>query len=201
MFATDTDLYVLDPLPFTELSHLGRHVLRATIQVEGASASITQPDIPLSTCVAARGDVVLVAGIALELASNISGNQAAISLPRVRGEGTVPPPPFTPQVGIITSFAPQRALVARRMLVLAGIDPDDADATGRISNAAALADVQALGTLALLYRTAGVLLPEDAPVNVRARELHRAFELLRERVPIRLDSCAHRATSNQPIRG
>lgn len=201
MFATDTDLFVFDPTPFAELTHLGRHVLRATVQVEGDVATLTQPDIPLSAVVASAGDVLVVAGLALELTAAIAGNQVAVSLPRVRGEGSVPPPPFATQVGVITSFAAPRAIVSRRMLAHAGIDPDDAEAVARITNAAALVDTHVVGTLALLYRTAGVLLAEDAPVNIRARELHRVFDQLRERVPIRMDTCARRSVPSQPMRG
>ena len=201
MFATDTDLYVFDPLPFTELTHIGRHVLHATAEIEGDLIVLTQPDVPLSVCAASKGDVMIVAGLALELTSDLTGNEVTVSMPRVRGEATISPAPFTTQAGTITSFATTRALVARRMLLLAGIDPDDADAVARISNAAALVDTHVVGTLSLLYRTAGVLLPEDAPVNIRARELHRAFEQLRERVPIRFESCAPRSTPSQPTRG
>lgn len=201
MFATDTDLFLFDPLAFTEFTHLGRHVLRATVQIEGNLVVLSQPDIPFSATLATTGDILRVAGLALELIEPLSGNQVAVSLPHGRGEPIAPPPPFTTQVGVITSFAAQRALVARRMLVLSGLDPDDADVISRITNASALIDTHVVGTLALLYRTAGVLLPEDAPINIRARELHRLFEMLRERVPIRIDSCARRSIPSQPTRG
>lgn len=201
MFATDTDLFVSDPLPFSEFAHLGRHVLRATAQNDGGIILLSQPDVPLSATAAGTGDVLRVAGLFLEMVGPIVANQVAVSLPRVRGEGIITPPAFTPQMGVVSSFAMQRTLVARRMLLLAGIDPDDSDAVARISNAGALVDTHVAGTLALLYRAAGILLPEDAPVNTRARELQRAFEFLRERVPIRMDACARRSTPSQPIRG
>lgn len=202
MFATDTDLFVFDPTPFTEFTHLGRHLLRATGQIEGDLLTLSQPDIPLSSTRAGVGDVMLIAGLALELMSAVEANEVSVCLPRARGEAASLPPPFATQVGVVVSFAAQRTLVARRMLHLAGIDPDDTDTIARITNGPALADVQVLGTLALLYRTAGVLLPEEAPINIRARDLQRAFEQMRERVAIRLDACApRRSTPSQPIRG
>lgn len=201
MFATDADLFALDPLPFTELAHLGRHVVRATVSIEGTLATFAQPDIPLAAVATTIGDIVLVAGTPIELTTPIASGQAGVSAPRARGEPAVVPLQLESQIGVLVSFASQRTLTARRMLAHAGLDPDDADQVTRITNAAALADVHACATLALLYRTAGVLLAEDAPINIRARELQRQYELLRDRTPIRLDACARaRATPSQPVR-
>ena len=186
MFATDTDLLFLEPAIFKDLAYIGRLAMTCTAEVQDGFASLTDFDVTAEDAGIVPGDVVRIGGILLEVVAVNGPAQLVVRAPRVRGDtlATAISAIMSMSAQVVT-FRAQRMIAARRMLHHAGVDPDDAAVVARIANTKALADVVAVGALAIVYRTAGALLAEDVPVNQRAREYQRLFDVLRERVPVR----------------
>ncbi len=187
MFADDRDLLVLEPGLFRDVAWAGQRMLYVTAAVAGTSVTLSSGSF-FDAGVEA-GHVVVFGGTAHEVVSVESATSATISLMRgslssaavagVQGGGVVE----------VWSFVPQIGLVHRQVLAMLGIDPDGGGELSEdsVTNPGALARLEALGALHLIYAAAGAPGRGGAKFEQRAEMYKQRFSSERERVVAMID--------------
>lgn len=193
MFANDADLLTLEPRLFLDIIWAGQVILKAPAAISGGSLVFDGQDPTLEQLGVETGSVVTVGEASFAVAGRSSENEVTIACPRRFAED----PPGLPgklEDGevTITTFRPQLGVIHRQLLRMAGIDPLPFAMPGRanesnITNPEALRLAAVLGTLHLIYAAAGALLPEEAPVNQRARTYRDWYAQERRNVIVELD--------------
>lgn len=186
---TDRDLLILEPALFRDLSFLGQQVFRNTASL--AAGVLTAVSGSLEAAGLATGHVVLVDDRPMEVLARTGATTATVSLLRADDDGpAIPPADFSPRPALVTSFAPQIAMVHAEMLHLLGLSnpAEGAPAEADILNPRDLRRAEALGTLHLLYSAAAALVGPDSPAGRRAEMYRLRFAAERRRVRIRLDT-------------
>ncbi len=199
MFAQDRDILAIEPSVFRDVAWVGQRLSRGTGTVSspasGGVLTIAAPDVDLALAGVGAGHVAVVDGAAYEIMERLSGTQVRLSRARALAtDPQIPPSPVASGVECwIVTFAPQLALAHRQVLAMAGIDPDSPEPApgrvgeGHVTNARALARVEALLALHLVYAAAGSAAPEGAPVVRRARELLAMYREERSRARVEVD--------------
>tara|TARA_R110000782_G_scaffold48744_6_gene106553 strand:- start:888 stop:1526 length:639 start_codon:yes stop_codon:yes gene_type:complete len=187
-FAHDRDLLVLEPALLRDVGWAGQRVLDTTGSVAGTTLTLASGSFPDAGLGA--GSVALVDGLALEVVAILTPTTATVSLLRARRDGPeVAPPAATNRAVRAYTFGPQRELVHRQVLTMAGIDPDGTGPLDQsaITNPNALVRLEALGALHLIY--AGASAPGSGGMALadRAAMYRERFGAERGRVAVLVD--------------
>src|SRR5207302_1998463 len=100
-------------------------------------------------------------------------SSTTLTLSRLRPDEAAPNSPPMPASNVefwVATFAPQLAMVHRQVLRMLGFEPQGAVIPGApteagITNPQALARLEVLGALHLIYTAAGAAAPDSAPAN------------------------------------
>lgn len=200
MFASDRDLLVLDPNLFRDVGWVGQRLLRATGSVSGSTLTISAYDVSFADAGVGPGHIITVDGVTYEVIERLSATQATVSRLRASAADPVlPPSPASGKDTWVVTFTPQVAAVHEQVIRLLGIEPQDppdlagvtADPGGvteaSITNPGALARLEALGTLAIVWGAASALQGPRSPAGERAEWYRARFARERETVSVRLD--------------
>lgn len=191
MFASDRDLLALEPTVFRDVVWVGQRLVFGVGDVSGTTLTLTSGAPDFEDAGVAAGHVVVFDGAGYEVVDRLGATTLTIS--RLRGAASDPVIPPTPGSGLtvaVVSFGPQLALVHRQVLLMLGIDPDDAQASpgeGDIVNPGSLASLEAAGALHLVYAAAAALSDSGSPVAVRAGVYRERFAAERLRAAARID--------------
>lgn len=183
MFATDRDLLTLEPNLFKDIAWAGQRLISCTGSVVGATLTISPTSADFATAQVAPGHIVLVDGISYEIVEVLSPTTATIS--RLRPDPAGPLLPPEPGAGLAVSlatFAPQLAAVHDQLLRLLDIEPGDPDAfpaEANITNPRALAPIEAVAALHLIFTAAAALATPGS--SLWARVAHYRQRLTEER--------------------
>lgn len=189
-FATDRDLLAFEPNLFRDISWAGQRRINVTdaaiagTTLTSASADFTSADIN-------AGHVALVSLISLEIIARLSATQLTVSL--VRDDPTapaLPPPALTGAALSITTFGPQIASIHDQLLRALGIEPTDPNASpgpANITNPAAIARLEAIGALHLIFTGAAALAPDQDRLALKAQMYRDRFAALRGRLAVGVD--------------
>lgn len=188
MFALDRDLLVLEPALLRDAAWASQRTLDTTGTVAGGVLTIASGSFAQSGV--GPGSVALVDGLSVEVVSVESDTQAAVSLLRARRDSAaLPPPPVSARPVRVYSFAPQRELVHRAVLVMLGVDPEGQGpiTEAQITNPGDLVRVEALGTLELVYAGADPAGGVGVAHGARAAMYRQRFHEERARVSAFID--------------
>ncbi|MBY0308428.1 MAG: hypothetical protein K2Q09_06775 [Phycisphaerales bacterium] len=194
MFATDIDLLVIEPSLFADAGWSGQRLVSATGSLSASTLTIAGADLAAAQVEA--GCVVLMSGVPLEVVDRLSATTLRVSLVRWGRTGPVIPP-----VGLSTgqcdvwTFRPQLALAHRHVLRLLGLS-ESTDRTGpgetlsesSVANPDALAALEALWALHIVYAAAGAGLPASSPLADKARQYALRAGAERTRVAALIDT-------------
>lgn len=187
-FVQDRDLLVLEPALLRDAGWAGQRVLDVTGSVSGGVLTLASGSF--SDAGVDAGSVLLIDGLAVEVVSVASATAASVSLLRARRDGaSVPPPAATNRPVRCYAFGPQREIVHRQVLAMAGIDPDgDGPGQDAITNPGALVRLEALGVLHLVYAAASAPGSGGAALADRAAMYRERFAAERGRVAALIDA-------------
>ncbi len=191
MFTTDRDLLILEPALLRDLGWAGQRTLSTTGTIAGSTLTLASGSFEDAQIDA--GSVVLFDGLAIEVVERLSATTATVSLLRASPTSTpIPPPPASNRAVRAYTFAPQIAMVHRQVLAMIGIDPDGAGplTEASVTNPRALARLEALGALHLLYAGAAAPGAGGEPMAERAAMYRQRFAEERERVVAMIDTDA-----------
>ncbi len=163
MFARDRDLLLIEPNVFRDVGWAGQRLVSATGSISGTTLSLTSMDVTLEDAGIGAGDVATVGGVSHEIIERLSSSEATIS--RVRGsleDDVLPPSPATNEAAYVMTFGPQLALTHAKVIRMFGLEAGAVVVgeesglvyEGQVVNAPALATLEALGTLHLIYAAA-----------------------------------------------
>lgn len=194
MFAKDAELLTLEPNLFCDIAWTGQRLLSGLGTISASVLTISSYDASFAAAGIGPGHVVLVGGVAYEVVSITNATHAVVSRLRTSADGAAIPPTDvgTPVATMIYTFAPQIAVVHRQVLRMAGIEPGSVTVSGTpgedaITNGRALAHLEALGTLHLIFSSAGSLTPVTSPLNQRAEMYRQRFAVERQRAGVEVD--------------
>ena len=184
MLTTDADLARFEQQVFIEAQHAGQRLTRGTVSIAGTTLTATGVDVAFDAGAIAPGHVVVVDGQVLEVLERTGATTITVSRIRASGDPAIhPPSPVTNKPMHIVTFAPQRSIAHAQALRSIGMDPDVAlpgePSASSIVNPGALARLEALGALHLVWLSASLNAGRDADVALRA-ERYREM-LVRER--------------------
>lgn len=183
---TDRDLLVLEPGLFRDISFLGQQTFRG--QVSLASGVLTAVTGSFADSQVEAGHIVLVDDRPLEILERTGSTTALISLPRASVDSpAIIPPDFSARAAVITTFAPQIALIHAQMLRLLDLDHPSGPDESAITNPADFRAIVRLGALHLIHSAAAALLGADSPAGRRADMYRLRFIAERRRARIQLD--------------
>lgn len=189
-FALDRDLLPFEPNLFRDIAWAGqRRVDLPAATRTGTILIATGADFIASDI--NPGAVAVHAGVTLEVVSRFSATQLNISLLRESPTApAIPPPPATDAQLTLTSFAPQVAAVHDTLLRALGIEPTDPDAAPNaadITNPAALARLEAIGALHLIFTAAAATADDRSVLWTKASLYRDRFAALRRRLAVGID--------------
>ncbi len=189
MFAKDRDLLVLEPRLLKEVAWMGQRVHSVpSVVVASGGSDVTDSSGPFGTVVDV-GAVALLDGLAVEIVSVASATQASISLIRSDRDG---PALAASSLGAsaamdVYTFGPQIGLVHRQVLRGLGLEAGVTEVGGdpgedRVTNPGAVAELEALGALHLVYAAAVPMVSEPMTSTImekaaRYRERFRSARL------------------------
>lgn len=188
MFAHDRDLLTLEPALLRDAAWATQRTLSVNATLAGTTLTLAAGSF--ADAGVEPGDIALFDGLPVEFVAIDSPTQAAVSLLRARRDApALPPPPGTNRPLRVYSFAPQRELVHRAVLTMAGVDPDgNGPLTGSsITNPGDLVRLEALGALELIYAAADPAAGGPVTHAQRADMYRRRFHEERARVPVFID--------------
>ncbi len=194
MFATDKDLLLLEPNLFRDVAWTGQRLVSGVVQIASGIVKFQSSDVRITDVGLAPGHIVIVGLTPYEIIEVINDTDATISKVRAGNDDPVIPMADieTDTPAIIATFAPQTAIVHRQVLRMLGIEPEHPapgmPTAADITNARALARLEALGSLHLIYSAAGALTPADSPANQRAELYRRRFSEERARCRVEVDT-------------
>lgn len=189
-FARDRDLLPFEPNLFRDIAWAGqRRIDLPSATRTGTTLIATGADFVAAEIT--TGAVVVHAGVTLEVIDRFSATQLTISLLReAPNSPAIPPAPAANAPLTITSFTPQIAVVHEALLRALGIEPTDPAATPSatdITNPAALARVEALGALHLIFTAAAATADDRSVLRTKADLYRDRFAALRRRLAVGVD--------------
>lgn len=199
MFATDRDLLIIEPNLFRDAGIAGQRLLKGTCDISGTTLMLTAQDVDLAAAGITAGHIALVDGTPYEVLARLTSTTAMISRPRASTlDPAQPPSPATGKPVEIWTFAPQIAGIHRTLLRMLGIEPEDPPAVGlvteaSITNPASLVDVEALGSICMVYNAAALAAmsgPDGwaSPIWARAQIFRERFGAARQLSAARIDT-------------
>lgn len=192
MLTTDADLARIESHAFIEAQHAGQRLTRGTVSISGTTLTATGVDVPFDAAGLAPGHVAVVDGQTLEVVERTSATTLTVSRIRPTGESTLhPPSPVTNKPMHVVTFAPQRAIAYAQALRSIGIDPDfqipGEPGESAIVNPGALARLEAIGALHLIWMSASLNAGKDAEVSARSERYRAMLARERESTAVYLD--------------
>lgn len=189
-FASDRDLLVLEPNLFRDIAWAGQKRISAT-DAATVGTTLTSASSDFVTADINPGHIALLNGISLEVISRDSPTQLTVSLIRDDlADPLLPPPALTAAQLDITTFGPQIASIEDQLLRALGIEPTDPNASPAatdITNPAALARLEALGALHLIFAAAAALATDQDRFWIKAQMHRDRFIAQRNRIAIGID--------------
>jgi len=189
-FATDRDLLMYEPSVFHDVPLASQQRVRVTDATVSGTA-LTSSSADFEAAGVGVGGVVLVNGIAHEVVSRTDANTLSVSLPRESTDDeAIAPPAGTAMEAVCRTFAPQIAAVGLELLTALGIDPDDADSSvteDDILSLSTMVQLEALGTLACIYRGTIAISGDNAGVRAKAEDYERRFGQACRAVNVRIE--------------
>lgn len=189
-FARDVDLLAFEPTLFTDVVWSSQRLAKGQAALSTGGLSITTPDLKIGGLGITPGHVVVFAGVALEIVSS-DQTSMVVTVPRRAGtEATHPPSGLSSGVFEIVTFRNQLEVAHRQTLRLAGIDPDDADASpgaGEILNPGALRPLECFVALSMIFTAASSLTHGPGSMSGRALAYAELARAERKRVGVAID--------------
>ncbi|MEM1330630.1 MAG: hypothetical protein AAGG07_08730 [Planctomycetota bacterium] len=186
VFATDRDLLAHDPEVFHRVVWAGQRLASGTATLSGTVVTFETVDVPLDVSGVGAGAVVLVGGTPYEVLDRTGATELSVS--KLRGRVTDAPIPggelSTAVPAQVATFAPQTALVHAQLLRMLGID---SSSEGEVVDPASLAEVEALGTLHLVWSGASALSGPESPAGKRAEWFRKRYAAARREAVVPLD--------------
>jgi hypothetical protein len=195
MFATDRDLLVLEPRLLREVAWVGQRVYaNASVAVDAGGTGVTDGAGPFESFGIGVGSVLLLNDLVVEIVDVPGPTQATISLVRGSRDGEAIPASSlgaTAKMDVDT-FVPQIELVHRQVLRGLGLAPGvteigGAPAEDRVVNVEAMADLEALGALHLIYAAATPLASEASAIAAKAAAYQERFRAARLGIGAEID--------------
>jgi len=196
MFATDRDLLALEPSLFTDIRWAAQTVLdSAPATLSAGGLTLTIPGVDLAQRAVQPGMVALLDSLPVEIIAVDSPTMLTISRPRPRADDPPIPVLRTPlAVGAVTihTFGAQIGIVHDQLLRALGIEPGAPAHPGivtesAITNPRALAHVEALGALHIIFAAASALANEESLAWHKARLYRERFSHERRTVAAAID--------------
>lgn len=202
MFAHDRDLLALEPNLFRDVAWLGQRRSAGNATASSGEVSISSFDLNFEDAGVDAGFVMLVDSVPYEVVERLTATTATISRVREKPAGEViTPGDFASRPYSVHSMRPQIALAHRRVLRMAGIDPDGAapgaaapgessiEAPGEASvlNPDGLRHIESLGALAIIYSAAAALGGPDSALAARSAMYRQRFNEERQQALAVLD--------------
>lgn len=190
MFAHDRDLLAIEPNVFNEVSWVGQRMMQGAGSIDDGLLTLSSFDRDLMVTGIDEGNVVLVNGVAYEVLERVSATEMAVS--RVRGSVDAPvilPADVTGASVEVRTFVPQIGMMHALVLRLLGIDGAEGTiGESAVTNGTALARVEAMGALHLVYAAAGSLSGPGSALWERAELYRRRFASERQTSAARIDT-------------
>ncbi len=196
MFATDRDLLTLEPNLFTDIRWAAQTLLDsgpATLSADGLTLTI--PGVDLVQRAVQPGTVALLDNLPVEVLAVDTPTTLHISRPRARADDP-PIPVLRSSLAIaavtIHTFRAQIGIVHDQLLRALGIEPGAPQQPGivtesSITNPGALARVEALGALHIIFAAASALVGEESLAWHKARLYRERFGHDRRSVAAAID--------------
>jgi len=189
-FASDRDLLAFEPSLFRDIAWAGQRRIDGAL-ASTAGATLTSAASDFDAAAIDPGFVAVLDGATLEVLDRPSATTLTVSLLRDDPAGpAIPPPAFTGASLTITTFLPQITLVHDTLLRTVGIEPADPAASpgaASITNPAAVARVEAIGALHLIFSAAAVTADGRAILWTKAGLYRDRFAALRRRLAVGVD--------------
>lgn len=189
-FATDRDLLAFEPNLFRDIAWTGQRRISADDGATSGSA-LTSASSNFTSARIKPGHVAMLDAIPLEVISIDSDTQLTVSLLRDDvDDPTLSPPALTDAPLVITTFGPQIASVHDQLLRALGIEPTNPNAqpsAADITNPAALARLEVLGALHLIFTAAATLSTTDDILRTKAEMYRDRFIAQRNRLAVGVD--------------
>lgn len=194
MFATDRDLLVLEPGLLGRVAWVGQRLVFGTGSVSGTTLTMGSQDNGLLVQGVGAGSVASIGGVGYEVVSVSSETVATVSRLRDSADGpAVALADLTDVEVAVYTFGPQIADAHRRVVRMLGLEPsgeageDELDESAVI-NPSALARLEALGALHVVYAGASAGQGPGSPASVRAALYRERFGAERGAVVAKLDT-------------
>lgn len=194
MFAHDRDLLAIEPNLFNEVSWVGQRLVRGTGDLSDGVLTLTSFDRDFGVAGVGEGHVVIINNVAYEIVEVVSGTEVAVSRVRASvGGAAISPPDATGASVEVRTFGPQVGMthdLVLRLLGLEGVGDAVPGSLGEsaVVNGAALARVEALGALHLVYAAAGSLSGPGSAMWERGEMYRRRFAAERQTAAARVDT-------------
>lgn len=188
MFALDRDMLAIEPHAFTDALYAGLRLSTGTATVVGTTLTATSVSVGFIDAQAQPGQVVVFNGVPLEVVGVVSPTVLEVSRLRASVDDTPSPP--TPGVNVsftLVSFSPQIRIVHGQVMGLLGLDRVDGPGPEAVVDASALAHVESLGALHLVYAAASVLSGPSSALGARAAMYADMFSRARQTLSVGLD--------------
>lgn len=187
MFAKDRDLYVLEPGLHKDVAWLGQKRISTIGSIVGTTLTINTQSFTDAQVEA--GSVVIFDGVVVEVVSVESATQATVSMMRGNlSSAAIPGVEANSRGTAVFDYSAQRAMVHRQVLVMLGLDPEaDGFDESVITNPSGLVRLEALGTLHLIYASAGAPGRAGEKFHQRAEMYKERYMSERERVVAMID--------------
>lgn len=195
MLTTDADLARIEPTLFIEAQHVGQRLTRGTVSIAGTTLTALGVDVAFDAAGVAPGHICVVDGQTYEVVERTSATALVVSRVRARGQAeALPPTPVSNKPMHIVTFGPQRGIAHAQVMRSIGIEPDlPPDVPGgrpgveSILNPGALAQLESLAALQLIWLSATLNAGSDAAVAARAERFKEMYARERERVGAFID--------------
>ncbi len=177
---------------FIEAQHAGQRLTRGTVSIAGSTLTAVGVDVAFDVAGIAPGHVCVVDGQVCEVVERTGATTLTVSRVRARGEPEVrPPSPVTNRPLHVVVFALQREIAHGQVMRSIGIEPDvEVDGepgVASILNPGALATLEALAALQLVWMSASLNAGSDAGVSTRAERYRVLYGQERARVGAFID--------------
>ncbi len=190
----DRDLLALEPSLFRDVSFLAQQLFRGQVSITSGVMSVASGTLDAPPI--APGHIVVVDDRPLEVIARPTSTSATLSLLRADREAALLlPPDVATKPAIVTTFAPQIALIHAQLLRLLGLhipatsEPiPDLPTESDLTNPEELRLCEALGTLHLIHAAASALTGPDALSGRRAEMYRLRFNAERRRVRALIDT-------------
>jgi len=189
-FATDRDLLILEPTLYRDIAWAGQRRINVTDAVV-VGAVLTSATADFIAADIKPGHVALLNATALEVVSRDSATQLTVSLIRDdTADVPLAPPAATAAALVITTFGPQITTIHDQLLRALGIEPADPTATpnqNNITNPQAVAHLESLGALHLVFAAAAALATNQDTLWAKAQNYRDRFVANRNRLAVGVD--------------